>query len=46
MKLVRMIDDYITDKKFSLIYKNNKLISVKRKVLAGPEPIINFYKNI
>lgn len=25
MKLVRMIDDYITDKKFSLIYKNNKL---------------------
>ena len=25
MKLVRMIDNYINDKKYSIIYKNNKL---------------------
>ena len=25
MKLVRMIDDYVNDKKYSMIYKNNKL---------------------
>lgn len=25
MKLVRMIDEYITDKNFSIIYKNNRL---------------------
>ena len=25
MKLTRMIDDYINDRKYSMIYKNNKL---------------------
>ena len=25
MKFVRMIDDYINDKEYSMIYKNNKL---------------------
>ena len=25
MKLVRMIDDYVNEKKYSMIYKNNKL---------------------
>jgi len=25
MKFVRMIDDYVNDKKYSMIYKNNKL---------------------
>ena len=25
MKLMRMIDEYVTDKKFSIIYKNNKI---------------------
>ena len=25
MKLTRMIDDYISDKKYSMVYKNNKL---------------------
>lgn len=25
MKWVRMIDDYVNDKKYSMIYKNNKL---------------------
>ena len=25
MKLIRMIDNYVNDKKYSMIYKNNKL---------------------
>lgn len=25
MKLIRMIDDYVNDRKYSMIYKNNKL---------------------
>ena len=25
MKLIRMFDEYVNDKKFSIIYKNNKL---------------------